>query len=77
MIDAAVRPTLTPIAVTIPGQYRQSSMIGIIVMPAELLPPLRSVGAASPPASFSIWRLKRSRAMTSIPKVDHSLRRIS
>jgi hypothetical protein len=30
MIDAAVSPTLTPIAVTIPGEHRHSSMIGIV-----------------------------------------------
>ncbi len=43
MIAADVRPTLTPIAVTMPGQYRHSSMIGIIVNAAPLPPPSPSV----------------------------------
>ena len=34
----AVSPTLTPIAVTMPGHQRHSSMIGMICMPAESSP---------------------------------------
>jgi hypothetical protein len=41
MMAAAVRPTLTPMAVTMPGQTRHSSMIGIRDRP--LSPPLSSI----------------------------------
>ncbi len=72
-------------AVTMPGQYRQSSMMGIIVMAMALgsPPPRRSplAGASSSPAAIrfsrSICALNRSRAMASMPKVANSLRRMS
>ena len=44
MIAAAVRPTDTPIAVTMPGEHLQSSMIGSSVNPPP--PPLASVALA-------------------------------
>jgi len=85
MMAALVSPMLTPIAVTMPGEWRQISMIGSIVMAMALgSPPARRVpaagGSSSPDAtrfSRSIWDLKRSRAMASMPKVANSFRRMS
>ena len=67
---AAVRPDETPIAVTMPGQYRQISMIGMICIAAASPPSLRAFfspsAAASPRArassaflSRAIWCWKR------------------
>ena len=84
MMAALVRPMLTPMAVTMPGECRQISMIGSIVMAIELASPARRppvAGASSSPAatrfSRSIWALKRSRAMASMPNVAKSFRRMS
>ena len=81
-IAALVRPTLTPIAVTMPGQWRQSSMIGIRVAAAWSA---RAEGSAAPPPFFSRGRpffsasiclRKRARASSSMPKAAYILRRI-
>ena len=85
---AEVRPIDTPMAVTMPGLQRHSSMIGIIWNAVALAASAGSRGAAARPrpivtspaaAAFSraIWRSKRSRAMASMPKVGNSLRRMS
>ena len=77
---------ITPIAVTMPGECRQISMIGSIVMrdgvrvAAAAALALGSAGSSSPAAtrfSRSICALKRSRAMASMPKVANSFRRMS
>ncbi|CAB4853276.1 unannotated protein [freshwater metagenome] len=74
---AEVSPMLTPIAVTMPGHTRHSSMVGISVSP-EPSPPLGSFCSAAVPAcSRAIWRSKRSPAIASIPKVANILRRMS
>ena len=53
-------------------------LFGIIVIAADPPPPERSpLASGASPASRSIWRLNRSRAIASMPKVDHSLRRTS
>jgi hypothetical protein len=88
MMLAAVSPTETPIAVTMPGQNLQSSTIGISCIAAESPPSARgrraSGSGASPRAraaaalfSRSIWWWKRCRASSSMPKVRKSLRRMS
>ncbi len=81
MIVPAASPTLTPIAVTIPGQWWHSSMIGIRVIAADPPSPVRSArsafGAPVPAALRSSWTLKRSRAIWSIPKVAYILRMMS
>jgi hypothetical protein len=112
MIERAVRPMLTPSAVTIPGLHRDSSMIGIICIaissaasslggfrppdpPLTSDAPLRSAASVgfglpsrdsrglggSPEASrsfcFSIWPVKRARAMSAIPNVATSFRSTS
>jgi hypothetical protein len=81
---ADVRPIETPMAVTMPGLHRHSSMMGIIWKAAALAAWAGSRGAssassASPPPAFSLaaWRSKRSRAMASMPNVRNSLRRMS
>src|SRR5262249_565619 len=87
MIALAARPKLTPMAVTMPGHQRQSSMIGMSCMPIPSpSPPLERARAfaCSPrplasAAAFSrpICAAKRWRASSSIPKVRMSLRRMS
>ena len=90
MIAAEVRPIDTPMAVTMPGLQRHSSMIGIIWKAAALAAAAGSRGAssaasasaapASPAAialSRAIWRSKRSRAIASMPNVLNSLRMMS
>ena len=80
---AEVRPMDTPMAVTMPGLQRHSSMMGIIWNAVALAASAGSRGAftcsstCSPAAialSRAIWRSKRSRAMASMPKVENSLR---
>ena len=67
MIVAAARPVLTPIAVTSPGEHRQSSIMGMSVIPALLPAGSRPSGAGALPASTSasraIRRAKESRAI--------------
>ena len=58
MIAADVSPIDTPIAVTMPGHTRHSSMIGISDMPPPSPPPDDSDSATSSPASIA-----RSRSM--------------
>src|SRR5215468_9975904 len=89
MMALAVRPKLTPMAVTMPGHQRQSSMMGTIWRPTASLspPPLAARGfafALSPRAfasatafSRAIWLAKRWRFISSMPKVRISLRRMS
>jgi hypothetical protein len=86
MMAADVRPIDTPMAVTMPGLHRHSSMIGISWNAVALAASVGSRGAASSPsapapddpsASRVIWRAKRSRAMASMPKARRSLRRMS
>ena len=78
MIAAAVRPTDTPIAVTMPGEHLQSSMIGSIVNPPPPPRPSRSrslplVAPELPPscaASSAAIRLsKLSADIWSMPNV--------
>jgi hypothetical protein len=88
-IAAGVSPIDTPMAVTMPGLHRHSSMIGINWNAAALASSTGSRGgssagssAASPsPAvaarSRASWRSNRSRAMASMPNVENSLRRMS
>jgi hypothetical protein len=79
----AVRPTLTPMAVTMPGHQRHSSMMGMSCMAALSASPMRrslrvSAGAPSFAApSCSRRRLKRAFAASSSPKVRIILRRMS
>jgi hypothetical protein len=72
MMVPAARPTLTPIEVTMPGQWWQSSMIGIRVMAAAPPSPARSARSSAdsvvPDALRSSCFLKRSRAIWSMPK---------
>ena len=76
LIAAAVSPTDTPIAVTMPGEHLHSSMIGISVKPAP--PPPPSPRVCGVPASSAAMRLsKPSAAIWSIPNVLYSLRRRS
>ena len=86
LIAAEVSPIETPMAVTIPGQTRQSSMIGIKVSDEPPPSPSRSgfSGGVSPRSiaaaterSNSICFLNRSRAALSMPKVAKSLRSTS
>ena len=84
MIAADVRPIETPIAVTMPGEYRQISMMGIMVMAAlPPSPPARSpfgAGSSSPAAmrfSRSMRAWNPALAIWSIPKVAKSFRRMS
>ncbi len=56
MTAAAVRPTLTPIAVTMPGEHRHSSMIGIM----NMAPPPPDERSSS---SFSAASAASSRSM--------------
>jgi hypothetical protein len=77
MIAALVRPIDTPIAVTMPGQWRHNSMIGIIDTAASLVRPDVSAAGGSDVRSRSMRRLNCSRAMASIPNVANSLRRMS
>jgi hypothetical protein len=76
----AVRPIDTPMAVTMPGQYRQISMIGISAMPPPS-PLERATGSTCSPASMarsrSMRRVNESRAIESMPNVAKSLRRMS
>ena len=77
MIADEVRPIDTPMAVTMPGQTRHSSMIGIMVKATELVSrPAPSAGASgsTPDRSRSMRRLKDSRAMESMPKVENNFR---
>jgi len=87
-MEAAVRPSETPMAVTLPGQKRHSSMMGMSCMAAESPPSARtlfsSCSAAFPAAragsaafSFPIWCLKRCRAISSMPKLRITLRSTS
>src|SRR5262249_39816660 len=82
MMAAGVSPTLTPIAVTMPGEQRQSSMIGIMNM-APPPPDGRSSSSdavALPSAaarSRSMRFLNCSRASASSPKVWNILRSTS
>ena len=74
MIAAAVSPTDTPIAVTMPGEHLHSSMIGSIVNPPPPPPPpspARRSGAGGLPAlSSAAMRLsKLSAAIWSMPNV--------
>ena len=77
MMAAAVRPTDTPIAVTMPGEHLQSSMIGSSVKPPPPLPRSRSLPLAAPELAPSFpWlsscamRLsKLSAAIWSMPNV--------
>ena len=48
MIAADVSPTDTPIAVTMPGEHLQSSMIGSSVKPPPAAPPPRRAPRGSP-----------------------------
>ena len=57
MIDAAVSPTLTPIAVTIPGEHRHSSMIGMVNMAPCPLDSLAAGGDTPPAGARSSARL--------------------
>ncbi len=75
MIAAEVRPTLTPIAVTMPGHTRHSSIVGIIVIPPSPRGSLVSTGV--PAFSRAICFSKRWRAMASMPNVLNILRRMS
>ena len=85
MIDAEVSPIDTPMAVTMPGEYRQISMIGIIVMAMAFVSPVAGLsplgaGSSSPAAirfSRSMRDVNDARAMASMPKVANSLRRMS
>src|SRR4051794_13548155 len=76
MIVAAARPVLTPIAVTRPGEHRQSSMIGSSMNPAPGPPPSPSsdFGASAPPFSLAMRRSNDARAMSPMPNVEYSLR---
>ncbi len=88
-IAAEVRPIDTPMAVTMPGLQRHSSMMGIIWNAVALAASTGSRGAASPlevdsstsPAAAALsrasWRSNRSRAIASMPKVRKSFRRMS
>ncbi len=76
VMAASVRPVDTPSAVTRPGLCRHSSMMGIIVMDPSPPPDEGFSGGVSPLASASatsfsnsIWRLKRSAAIVSMPNV--------
>ena len=81
LIAAAVRPTETPMAVTMPGEHLQSSMIGSIAKPPPPrllwsrsllggIPASRSLAAPLLAASSAaIRRSKLSAAIVSIPKV--------
>ena len=78
LIAAAVSPTDTPIAVTMPGEHLHSSMIGISVNPPRRDLHRRARGAAGVPASSAAMRLsKPSAAIWSMPNVLYSLRRRS
>ena len=81
MMVPAARPTLTPIEVTMPGQWWHSSMIGIRVMAAAPPSPARSARSSAdslvPDALRSSCFLNRSRAIWSMPKVAYSLRMMS
>ena len=85
--DAAVAAYFT-MAVTMPGQYRQSSMIGIMVIaapsPRGPRPPsegclfLSSRGAPlAPDFSRAMSFSKRERAISSMPNVAKSFRKMS
>ena len=82
MIAAEVSPIDTPMAVTMPGHHRHSSMIGIIWKATALAASRRvagrvvaGLGLGRRPRAFSsaICRSKRSRAMASMPKVGEQL----
>jgi hypothetical protein len=82
MIAAEVSPIDTPMAVTSPGDQRQSSMMGIIWKAMALASPRPvsdSTGESPAEAASSRARArsKRSRAMASMPKVVKNLRRMS
>ena len=81
MMVPAARPTLTPIEVTMPGQCRHSSMIGIRVMAAAPPSPARSARSSAvslvPDTLRSSCFLKRSRAIWSMPNVAYILRMMS
>ena len=80
MIAAEVSPIDTPIAVTMPGHTRHSSMIGISDIPPPPPPSTTCLGTSSPASiarSRSMPFLKRSRAIASMPNVANSLRRMS
>ena len=81
MIVPAASPVLTPIAVTRPGEHRQSSMIGRSMKPAPAPPPGRA--RSRPRRSGSPWLARRSFAMrfakdacaiSPMPNVEYSLR---
>ena len=80
---AAVSPIDTPMAVTMPGLQRDSSMMGMIWNAAAFAaswgsrPSPSSVPPASPSFSWAICRSNRSRAIASIPKVENNLRMMS
>ena len=70
MMAAAVRPTDTPIAVTMPGEHLQSSMIGSIVNPPP--PPSRSAFASCAGAFLGLGTMRLSKlsaAIWSMPNV--------
>jgi hypothetical protein len=71
---AGVNPTDTPSAVTMPGQWRDSSMVGISVMAGSLRP---SAAAGASSASFSRRWAKPARAAESMPNVANIRRRAS
>ena len=78
MIAAAVRPTDTPIAVTMPGEHLQSSMIGSMVKPPPPPPPPPPLESRSAPdSSAAMRRSNESAAIASIPNVLYILRRRS
>jgi len=72
-IAAEVSPTLTPIAVTIPGEHLHSSMIGTIAIaapkPPRALPSPSLVGASASPLAIAMRRSKASRCIEPMPNV--------
>ena len=66
-------------AVTMPGQWRHSSMIGISCMAVESARSVRSSDrlGGSPDSSRSIIFSKRDLAIASIPKAENILRKMS
>jgi hypothetical protein len=79
---AAVRPTLTPSAVTMPGEHLHSSMIGIMAIAAPKPDrPLPSPSSSSVAASFgcgfrsaAMRRSNDSRPIAPIPNTAYNLR---
>ena len=68
MIAAAVSPTDTPSAVTMPGEHLQSSMIGSSVKPPPPPPPL-ALAPCVPFFSASMRRANVAAAIESMPNV--------